>query len=248
MTPWVFRLIVANAIMFMLQVALDPVFTNSLQFVPAYILARPWTIITYMFLHGGPFHIGFNMLMLYIFGVRVEHRIGSNRFLTLFLWSGITGALLSFVFNRNVAIIGASGATFGVMLAFAHFWPGERLLVMGVAPIEARVLVIITTAASIFLGFSGGGRTAHFAHLGGFAGAWLYLKWLDRRSGTRQFRTKTAPRITQDALANWNQIEPGTVHEANRGELVRVLDKARTSGLSSLTPQERAFLASFIRT
>src|SRR5262245_53573073 len=124
MTPWVSRLIIANACMFILQYALGPVFTDSLKFVPAFILLRPWTIITYMFLHGGPIHILFNMLMLYFFGSRVEHRLGSSRFLMLYLWSGIAGALLSLLFYPLSPIIGASGATYGVMLAFAYFWPG----------------------------------------------------------------------------------------------------------------------------
>jgi membrane associated rhomboid family serine protease len=249
MTPWVTRLLIANIGMFVLQAAFEPVLTNTLMFVPAYILARPWTIVTYMFLHGGIGHIFFNMLALYFFGPRVESRIGSRRFFTLYMWSGIAGALLSFLFAPFSAIIGASGATFGVMLAFAFFWPGERLMIWGIVPVEARVLVLITTLISIFGGFTGSsGGIAHYAHLGGFAGAWLYLKWLEHRSPMRQFRSKAAPRITQDALANWGQIEPSLVHEANRGELVRVLDKAKTAGLGSLTPQERAFLASFIRT
>src|SRR5262245_61406430 len=105
MTPWVSRLIIANALMFLLQHALAPVFTDSLQFVPAYILLRPWTIVTYMYLHGGPVHILLNMLMLYFFGPRVEHRIGPSRFLILYTWSGIAGALLSFLFNPLSAII-----------------------------------------------------------------------------------------------------------------------------------------------
>ncbi len=245
MTPWVTRLLVANIGMYVLQMSL-PDITRALMFVPAYALLRPWTILTYMFLHGGTGHIFFNMLALFFFGPRVEQRIGSNRFIKLYLWSGIAGALLSFVFAFQSAILGASGAVFGVMLAFAYYWPGERILIWGIFPVEARILVIFTTIFALFSGLGGSrGGVADFAHLGGYAGAWLYLKWLERRAGIRQFRNKAAPKISEGALASWRKIDPLTVHEANRAELTRVLDKANQSGLGSLTPPERAFLASF---
>src|SRR4029077_836616 len=100
MTPWVQRLIAANVIMFFVQQT-APGLANSLVFVPRYILVEPWTVITYMFLHGSITHILFNMLGLYFFGSRVEERLGSRRFLTLYFVSGVSGALVSFVFAPN---------------------------------------------------------------------------------------------------------------------------------------------------
>ena len=247
MTPWVTRLLVANIGMFLLQMSLGSDFTRPMVFVPAYILFRPWTILTYMFLHGSPGHIFFNMLALFFFGPRVEQRIGSQRFIQMYLWSGIAGALLSFVFAFNSAILGASGATFGVMLSFAHFWPRERIMIWGVIPIEARVLVVVTTMFALYSGLGGSqGGVADFAHLGGYAGAWIYLRWLERNTGTRRFREQVTPRVSEGALKNWRAIDPLTVHEANRGEVVRMLDKVRDSGVGSLTSQERAFLVSFV--
>ena len=88
MTPWVRRLIIANVIMFFLQVAM-PGITSMLDLVPALVLIRPWTLVTYMFLHGGLMHILFNMLTLYFFGPRVEERMGSRRFLILYFVSDL---------------------------------------------------------------------------------------------------------------------------------------------------------------
>ena len=135
MTPWVLRILVANVLMFFVQQTV-PGTTSLLMFVPSQLLVHPWTIVTYMFLHGGFGHIFFNMLALYFFGPPVEQRMGGNRFLTLYFISGIVGALFSIVLG--VPVIGASGAVMGVSLAFAKFWPRQQVLIWGVLPIEAR--------------------------------------------------------------------------------------------------------------
>src|SRR5438105_3314861 len=137
-TPWVLRLIVANVVVFFLQ-STAPWITRAFLFVPALVFVRPWTIVTYMFLHdpGSIMHILFNMVGLYFFGPRVEERLGSRRFLTLYFVSGIAGAVLSFFLAPGAAILGASGAVFGVMLAFAHYWPRVQFLLWFIVPIEA---------------------------------------------------------------------------------------------------------------
>jgi membrane associated rhomboid family serine protease len=246
-TPWVLRLIVANIIVYFLQQTI-PSLTSQLAFYPypAWFLTHPWTMVTYMFVHAsGLWHIGFNMLTLYFFGPRVEQRIGSERFFVLYFFSGICGALLSFLFNDRAAIIGASGAIFGVMFAYAKFWPRDQVLLWGVVPIEVRWLVGISTLISLF-GIGQG--VAHFAHLGGFAGGYLYLLFLDRRHGAKRFRTQvTNAAPAADALANkWNKVDRTKVHEVNRDEVNRILDKISASGLKSLSPQERLFLMNFV--
>jgi len=155
MTPWVLRLIVANAAVFLLQLSL-PGIERPLVLIPALLLTRPWTLISYMFLHGGFGHLFFNMLSLFFFGPRLEARLGSRNFLILYFVSGIAGALLSLVFTPHVAIIGASGAVFGVLLGFARYWPRDQILIWGVFPIEARWMVAGMTALALFGGFSGG--------------------------------------------------------------------------------------------
>ena len=154
MTPWVMRLVVANVAVFLLTAA-SPVLIHLFAFVPRYALVQPWTIVTYMFVHGGIGHLLFNMLGLYFFGSRLEERLGPRHFLGLYFASGVMGAAFSLI-NFNTAIIGASGAVFGVFLGFARAWPRERVYIWGVLPVEARVLVAVMTLLALFGGFGGG--------------------------------------------------------------------------------------------
>jgi membrane associated rhomboid family serine protease len=245
-TPWVRRLLVANIVVFFIEMT-APAIANGLAFVPAYIFVQPWTVITYMFVHAGITHILFNMLALYFFGPRVEERIGSNKFITLYVISGISGAILSMIFAPRSPIVGASAAVFGVMLAFARFWPTAQIYIMGVLPIEARFAVILFALISLWSGFQGSrGGVADFAHLGGFVGAWVYLSYLDRRAGTKKFRSATVTAVPREILGNWKKVDLKAVHEVNRDEVNRILDKISASGLASLTAQERLFLSNFV--
>jgi len=243
-TPWVLRLLIANVVMFFVQQTV-PGATSQLMFIPSQVLVHPWTIVTYMFLHGGFGHIFFNMLALYFFGPPVEQRIGGNRFITLYLISGIVGALFSIVLG--VPVIGASGAVMGVSLAFAKFWPRQQVMIWGVLPIEARWLVMIYAAIDI-LGFAGYGTRgiANLAHLGGFAGALLYLLYLERRQGARRFKATATPKVSDTVLGGWQKVDRNSVHAVNRDEVDRILDKINASGINSLTPQERQFLSNFV--
>ncbi len=200
-----------------------------------------------MFAHASITHIAFNMIALYFFGPRVEERIGSNRFIALYGISGVFGAMVSLIFAPYAGIIGASAAVFGVMLAFARFWPTAQIYIFGVLPIEARVAVILMVIFSLYSGFRGSSSgVADFAHLGGFVGGWLYLTWLDRRQGTRKFRSKVTSKIAKDSLTNWRSVDPKSIHVVNRDEVNRILDKISAKGLASLTAEERLFLSNFV--
>lgn len=247
MTPWVLRLIVANVVVFFIEQG-NPGLVQNLVLVPALIPTHPWTVVTYMFLHGGATHLLFNMLGLYFFGPRLELVIGGGRFLTLYFASGIAGALLS-LFTPTVGIVGASGAIFGVFYGYAHFWPRDRILVWGIVPVEARLFVILMTALSLSGGLGlGQAGIAHFAHLGGFVGGFLYFKWLERHSGAARFRRRAepaAPQGTSADLERWARIPRDALHPVNREELDRVLAKLAEGGPVGLTPEERAFLDRF---
>jgi hypothetical protein len=133
------------------------------------------------------------------------------------------------------------------MFAFARFWPTAQIYIMGILPIEARLAVILFALYTIWSGFHGSQTgVADFAHLGGFAGAWAYLTWLDRRAGTKSFRAQATPKVGKDVLGNWRKVDPKSVHEVNRDEVNRILDKISASGLGSLTPTERLFLSNFV--
>jgi membrane associated rhomboid family serine protease len=247
-TPWVLRLLIANVLVYFLQQTVGGL-EVQLAFIPSLMLARPWTIVTYMFVHGSLTHILFNMIALYFFGPRVEQRIGSERFFSLYMISGITGGLLSFVFAPAAPIIGASGAIFGVMLAYARFWPRDRIYIWGVLPIEARWLVIGYTVLSLWWGFGGGASgTAHFAHLGGFVGGFLCLLYMQKHQGTKRFRKQATavPQAKDSLLGDWRKVDRTRIHAINREEVDRILDKISKSGIASLTPQERLFLSNFV--
>ncbi|HEX5831716.1 MAG TPA: rhomboid family intramembrane serine protease, partial [Gemmatimonadaceae bacterium] len=260
--PWVRALLIANVAVYFLQKTV-PGLTFLLEYIPALTLQRPWTLVTYMFVHSPAslMHLLFNMLALFFFGPRVEERLGSRGFLWLYLVSGLAGAAFSSLFTPGAAIIGASAAVYGVMLAFARFWPTERIYIWGILPVEARLFVLIMTGLSLYGGFSGGSGVAHFAHLGGFAGGLFYLLWWERRRPGRAFRkraTQAAPPPPKEGwqptrwqpggdasstdLARWRGIRRDGMHSLNKEELDRILDKINEKGLGSLTPDERAFL------
>jgi membrane associated rhomboid family serine protease len=244
-TKVVRALLIANIAMYFLQVT-QPALVYAFEFIPQYALVRPWTFITYMFLHGGLMHLLFNMLALFFFGPRVEARIGSRSFTTMYFISGITGAALSMFFS-GAPIIGASGGIFGVMMAFAYFWPDAPIMIWGIIPVPAAVLVVITTVFALFSGFTGAqGGIAHFAHLGGYAGAFLYLKWIERSRAAFKKRAMAGPPIRDPRIASYKSIDVASVHEVNREELNRILDKISRSGIGSLNEQERLFLSNFV--
>ena len=249
MTPWVQRLIIANVAVFGLQVVL-PGLAGLLVFAPSEVLTRPWTILTYMFLHGGFSHLFFNMLGLFFFGGRVEHRLGGRDFARLYFVSGVAGALLSMGLAPRAAIIGASGGVFGVSLAFAMFWPRERIYIWGVLPVEAWLLVAINTGLSIFSGFGGtGSGVAHFAHLGGYLGAWAYLTLRERYSSARRFQRQVRavpPAADRAVRERLDRLQLDGVHALTRAEVDRILDKISAQGMASLTPEERLFLSNFV--
>ncbi|MFC1660930.1 rhomboid family intramembrane serine protease [Gemmatimonadota bacterium] len=254
MTPWVLRLLVANLLVFVLTAA-QPQLGSLLALWPRGFLFQPWGVLTYMFVHGGIGHLFFNMLGLFFFGPRLEMQLGGNSFLRLYLFSGLGGALFSFLFAFNAPVVGASGAVFGVLLGFAYYWPRERIYIWGILPIESRWLVGLLAAAALYSGIAGSNAgVAHFAHLGGFAAGYAYLKWRVRKrsSGWRPVPTKKAkaslsPLRSDDsgALRRWKSIRVDELHELNRDEVERLLAKASDQGVGTLTPDERAMLDRF---
>ncbi len=166
-----------------LFVSVTPGIINRLALIPALVIVENWiwTPFTYMFIHGGMWHLLFNMLGLFFFGVQLERRIGSHEFLLFYLLSGTLAGFLSFVVyvltgTYNIALIGASGAVFAVLLAFATYFPGATILLFGIIPIRAPVLVIGYAGLEVFNMFTRtGGNVAHMTHLLGFAVAFLYL-------------------------------------------------------------------------
>ena len=254
MTKWVGLLIAVNILVYMLT-SQNPETKSALEFVPVFLVQRPWTLFTYMFVHADFGHIFFNMLTLFFFGPRVEDRLGGGRFLTLYFFSGLFGAAtwmaldpMVRVVPNPVGLVAASAAVFGVLLAFARLWPRAQLLIWGIVPVQARTMVVVLTAVSLFLGGLNFGNVAHFAHLGGFAGGWLCLRIFGIRTvddRLRPVQPARAPAPAPGSAERWKKIPLDQLHPVNREEAERVLAKLETRGPHSLTADEQAFLDRF---
>lgn len=261
MTPWVRRLIVANLVVFLLQLTIfvNPWFTAMFGFAPLAAMARPWTFLTYMFLHAAPLHLAFNLLALFVFGPEVEERMGGGTFLRYYLLCGLGGAAFSLVlgwtFGRLNPVIGASAAVYGVLLAFAWAAPNAPISVLFLPePIPAKWLVTFIVALSLVLALlPSSDGVAHLAHLGGFATGFLYLKAADWRLGraARHVRRASQPSVLVHPGRAARASDAPKARRAERdpaqAEIDRVLDKISARGIESLTPAERRFLAEMSR-
>jgi rhomboid family protein len=251
LTPWVQRLLIATTVMYFITASWPALF-QALWFYPPTTLFRPWTIVTYMFLHASLGHLFFNMLGLYFFGPRLETRLGAKAFLWLYFVSGAGGALFQALFATAAPMIGASAGIYGILLGYAYFWPREKILLFFVLPMEIWLVVTLYVGYSLYAGMgNASGGIANFAHLGGAAAGFAFLKWWKWRSGAakrdfqRQMRPEASPggfvgdRI---ALARWKGISVESLHELNREEVERLLEKVNANGASELTSPEREFL------
>jgi len=248
MTPWVLRLLLANVLTFLVTLPSLGLWAHWFGFQAASVLARPWTPLTYMFLHGGALHLAFNMIALFFFGPRLEMRLGGTRFLSLYVVSGLAGAALS-VLTPQATIIGASAAVFGILFAFSRYYPRERIYIWGVLPVESRILVLFLAGFSIWAGLTGsGGNVAHFAHLGGFVGGWVFVLVAERNSPSERFRREVegshlrASRVSESDVERWRGVDPTGLHPLNRQEFERIQQKASLLGPSSLSDAERSFM------
>lgn len=196
-TPAVQWLIAANVGVFFLQVTLfggNTVF-GALGLDPSKFPAEWWTIVSYMFVHGGLWHIAFNMLSLWMFGPRIESLWGARSFIYFYLWCGIGGAIAHLLFKGEAGLVGASAAVMGVLLAYALRWPDEEVYVFGVLPMKTRWLVVWLALINLAMGLSsmdGGSGIGWFAHLGGLAFGWIYLR-VSAFGGLDNFRRWVSP-------------------------------------------------------
>jgi membrane associated rhomboid family serine protease len=182
MTPAVRWIIAINVAVFFLQLMLIGT-KDTLRWLAfdAHALgARPWTVVTYMFVHAGAWHILANLWLLYVFGPRLERAFGAWRFTSYYLWCGLGGWLAHYVITPGGGyLLGASAAVFGVLLAYAMRWPDDEVQVFPFfVTLKVRWLVVILVAINLLFGLTTATATtgvAYFAHLGGFAAGLLWL-------------------------------------------------------------------------
>lgn len=193
------NLVAINILMFIATLVNENfMVTNFAMFYPASPFFKPWQILTHMFMHGGFWHIFFNMYSLLMFGSILERSLGPKKYLIFYFVTGLgavalhTGVewLQARVFIANgiaqayqqllvTPTLGASGAIYGVLIGFAMLYPQARLiLIFPPIPVKAKWLVIIFAAIELFFGINGIQEgVAHFAHLGGMLFGWLLIRW-----------------------------------------------------------------------
>jgi len=193
MPPVTLNLIIANVAVFLLETAgmVSPGGAFALWPPASGPLGsnfEPWQLVTYSFLHGGFAHIFFNMFALYMFGSDVERLFGSRFFLAYYFVSVIAAGVCHLVVSSWMGAapyptVGASGGIYGLLLAFAVYFPHRRVLLIFLPiPMPARVFVAIFALVELAFGVTGTqSGVAHFAHLGGMAGGWLMIEYRRRR-------------------------------------------------------------------
>ncbi|MCC7485026.1 MAG: rhomboid family intramembrane serine protease [Burkholderiales bacterium] len=177
-------LIIANVALFLAQAFADNVLLELFALWPLGPGFAPWQIVTYSFLHGSLFHLFFNMLALYMFGSDIERVCGPRRYLNYYLTSVLTAAFAQLVVSALAGsppypTVGASGGVFGLLLAFALYFP-RRIIMLLIPPIPmpAWLFVILYGMIELYLGVTGTQQgVAHFAHLGGMLGGYLTIQY-----------------------------------------------------------------------
>ena len=252
LTPWIKRLILINGVVYLITwTGVIPAawVYDHLGFSPSRVLVEPWTILTYMFVHANFFHLFFNMLFLFFFGAPLEERWGGREFIKYYVICGLGGALFT-VFFGGGTIVGASGAVYGILLAYALNWPDAQIWIWAIFPVKAKYLVMFLGAIAFFQTFSAGGAdgVAHFAHLGGLVVGYIYLKkgWmLEARYESIKKRMKMRKFSVVQGGKDPEVSKRGTSYDQEARmleEVDRLLDKIAADGIDSLSGEERQFL------
>jgi len=258
LTPWVGRLMVANAaVLVLLQTVFTaPEFMAALEFDSTAAVSRPWSFLTYMFAHGGLLHLGGNLLLLLVFGPSVERRLGGRAFILYYLYCGIGAAAFAAgltSFTTVLPMIGSSGAVLGVALAFALAWPdADTVLHPLPLHLSARALVTLLAIANLLLALWAPDGAAHLGYFGGLGAAYLFYRLqalgsharpaeprnVSRRPVLAPMPARLAGGATEPRAATARTEQPAP----DPLEVDQVLDKISAFGIQSLTPEERRFL------
>ena len=231
---------------------------------------RPYQFVTYMFMHGNFAHIFFNMFALWMFGNSIENAWGPKRFLIFYMvcgiGAGLTQELVQYIQLRDLVenyqyvklngqsipvdaylnmltTVGASGAVYGILLAFGMMWPDSRIYIYFAIPIKAKWFVIIYGLLELFSGFSSVDNVAHFAHVGGMLwGFLLILYWRHKDNGwTPKFKINRNRNNSYNdrPKSDWDYNKDRADDERRTNQ---ILEKISKGGYSSLTEEEKEFL------
>lgn len=240
LSPVIKYLLIVNGIFFVIQNMSSFALTRYLGLTPSLffsdfpnLLFQP---VTYMFLHGSFFHILFNMFALWMFGTEIEKTWGSNRFFRYYMYCGLGGAILSLIFNYTMTspIVGASGAIYGILIAYWLMYPERIILIFFVFPMKVRWAIPLFGLINFV---AAGPNVAHLAHLGGALVGFIYLK-ADWRLKGQGGLFKTLRHKQKSAKLEKNRQKAEEVMQ----RVDRILDKINEVGIEKISNEERKFL------
>lgn len=234
MSKTVKNLIIINVFVFLLANVWSEFPTGLFAMVPSLVFSKLmiWQLVTYMFVHLDLWHLVVNMLMLWFFGPAIEAAWGRRQFLTYYFFTGIGAALCSFIFSFNSPIIGASGAIFGILVAYAITYPDHMILLFFFFPMPMKQAVFVLAGINLLGAISASGSgIAYVAHLGGGLFGYLYLKSETLR---RQVLC-----LDFNKLKTWFKAPSKPKGPKSFDDRVdEILDKISKQGMASLTKEE----------
>jgi rhomboid family protein len=275
--PVIKNLLIINSAVFLLQLVMQNLTFGGIpadNFIIRWFALMPlgsgyfeiWQLITYQFMHGGFFHILFNMFILWMFGIEIENLWGSKKFLIFYLTAGVFGGLFQILLTPLLTgglsgpTIGASGAIMGVMVAFAMLFPNRLIFLYFLIPVKVKYFIVFLILIDLFA-VNGGDSVAHLAHLGGALTGLVYML-LDRNASFRnlfgsssQYNSggnisdafknipnpfKKKQRNVEDA--QYYEIKDKDDENISQEEIDKILDKISQSGYQNLTEKEKKIL------
>lgn len=281
--PRLFRGAIRNIIIANVSVYLVMILFQAQQFitfnfglVPHDVLTKGyvWQLFTYMFVHGGFGHLFWNMFVLWMFGMEIENYWGKREFYKFYFITGVGSGLITLLFSASsrIPVVGASGAIYAVLVAFAMLFPERQIYFYFLIPIKAKYFVAIMVVITFFSTLApGGSNISHLTHLGGLAIGYLYLSRFKlltalRRGGLsanwhwprlkirnpfrnlyfarRRKKYKSAKYTESSRPAEPTPPPSGSyqAEETMREELDRILDKINSDGYDGLSAQEKSTL------
>jgi membrane associated rhomboid family serine protease len=271
--PVIKSLLIINIAIFIFQmfvenftiggVPVEYLITKYFALIPIGYGFKIWQLVTYMFLHGSFTHVLFNMFALWMFGMELEHVMGSRKFFWYYMICGIGGGvanlLLSPYFSHPAPTVGASGAIYGVLLAFGLIFPDRLIYFYFFIPMKAKFFVLMYLLLEIFA-VGSSDYVAHLAHLGGALTGYIFLltdnkqmpfQWLFKGiSGRRRKNNYSEPdgHYAGDiSSASYYDIKTGKKIDKNEEIITQqiideILDKISQSGYQNLTEEEKRIL------
>jgi len=237
-------LIIANVAVFLLEnlLGIEQLFNNYLGLVPSLVINDfyIWQLFTYMFLHGGLWHLLINMVVLWMFGSEIERYWGRKEFLGYYFITGIGSGILTtaFSYSSTIPIVGASGAIYGVLLAYGMMFPNRIIYLYFLIPVKVKYFVLFIGGVAFFSSIADKGSSiSHLTHLTGMLIGYIYMKSNVRISNLSKsfgdLKIKREVKKAERVRKSYDNL---------RQEIDSILDRINEVGYENLTDDEKHIL------